>query len=93
MKGQFEVSPEMIYNLKMSESEVVRLMLDQQLKMIDVSEAQRLITGWYARRTVPYSFNKQYMWDVNIHHKINNPKYLKYLDGLKSDGWEIAFKY
>lgn len=93
MKGQFEFTPELLDGTNLTEMEVVHIMLDQQLRQAGVSERQRLVTGWFARRTDPYSGNKTYMWDVNIEYKFSRPHYLEYLRLLELEGWEIAFNY
>lgn len=56
-----------------------------------LSERERLVIGWYARRTNPITGNKTYLWDTTIHHKLGNSKYNDYFRELKSDGWEIPY--
>jgi hypothetical protein len=92
MKGQFEFSPE-ILDMDMTEMEIVHIMLDQQLEKANVPQNQRVVTGWFARRTDPYTGNRIYMWDTSITYKMSKPRYLEYLHILELEGWEIAFNY
>ena len=91
MKGQFEFTQELLDNGNLTEMEIVRLMLDQQLRKAGVSEKERLTTGWHARRVNPQSGNKQYLWDTNITSKLFNSKYEGYFRLLKMEGWELAY--
>jgi len=93
MKGQFEFTKELLDNINLTEGEIVDMMLDQQLRKAGVSENQRVVTGWFARRTNPYTGNRIYMWDTSITYEMSKPRYLEYLHILGLEGWEIAFDY
>lgn len=96
MKGQFEFTQELINGSDLTEIELVKIMLDQQLRKANVSERERLVTGWHARKTDPYTGNRQYLWDTNISSKLFNQKYKEqireYFRLLKMEGWEIPYK-
>lgn len=91
MKGQFEFTQELLIGTNLTEMEVVKIMLEQQLRKAGVPERERLFTGWYARKTNPHSGNRQYLWDTTIMTKLNNPKKKEYFRILKMEGWEIPF--
>ena len=65
MKGQFEFTQELLSSGNFTEMEIVKMMLDQQLRKSGVSEYQRAYTGWYARRTNSHTGNRQYLWDTD----------------------------
>lgn len=91
MKGQFEFTQDFLVGTDLIEMEVVKMMLDQQLRKAGASEYQRAYTGWYARKTDPHTGNRQYLWNTEIIRKLTDPKYEEYFKQLKIEGWEIPY--
>lgn len=85
MKGQFEISDDMLKDSRMNIGDLTRFIIGQHLNNPNHN------IGWFARKRNPVSGNMMYLWDDIFTAKITKRSYINYLLSMKDEGYELGY--